>query len=80
MEGNSNVSINYTVILINFNKNESAPEEILDIEFDNNIKAVMQNENDPKTISKGMYWDGTKLIFDNPPENPLIEKAVKKLD
>jgi hypothetical protein len=80
MDGNSNVSFNYTVILSNLNLDDSAPEEILDKEFDKNIKAVMQNENDSKIISKGMYWDGNNLIFDNPPENSVIEKAYKKID
>jgi hypothetical protein len=82
MEGESSVLFNYTVSFsdIQIGKQNNTPEEILDVNFDRNISEVMQNENNPKVVSKGMYWDGKRMIFENPPEKYLVapQKVVFK--
>ena len=43
------------------------PKELLSKEYDDNMNAVMHNENDINTSGKPMWWDGKTLHFDNPP-------------
>jgi YD repeat-containing protein len=65
--GKSNVSFNW--IAISTRRGYEEPEvsaELLDRNFDSNVRSVMHHELDPKQ-GKPMWWDGTRVRYDNPP-------------
>ena len=68
--GNSNVSFNWTAIGTQKNAKEVALDEtILSKDFDQNLGEVMHNENDTTSKAKPIYFDGSKIKFDEIPEH-----------
>jgi hypothetical protein len=69
--GRSNVSFNW--IAIGTRRGYEEPQvsaELLNKDFDSNVRGVMHHELDPRQ-GKPMWWDGTKVRFDNPPPKKI---------
>jgi hypothetical protein len=73
--GTSNVSFNYIVIAKRVDAdNVSIPQEVLDANFDKNLKDFMFNESDREHVAIPMWWDGEKIRFDAYPADKPSKK------
>jgi hypothetical protein len=52
-------------------ENPSIPQELLPVEYETKMEAVMYNEVDPNISGLPMWWDGQQLRFEPLPENDL---------
>jgi hypothetical protein len=75
--GNSNVEFSFIVIgkRIDADDHSKLPEAISDKEFDTKMKGVMFNENNSSRNATPIWWDGSKIRFDNLPETGVIKKT-----
>jgi hypothetical protein len=68
--GQSNVSFSWIAVATRTdeaaNKTTHAPE-LLEPDFDKNMNRVMFNDNNKTDRPQPLWWDGTKVRFDNPP-------------
>jgi hypothetical protein len=73
--GNSNLPFTYIVI---GNRVDAAkaklPQDIAKMDFDENVDAVMFDENNKEQTAKPMWWDGNKIRFDAMP----VKEGPKK--
>jgi hypothetical protein len=68
-QGSSNVEFSFIVIgkRIDAENKPVLPESLSKTDFDKNMKGVMFNENNLEQSGTPIWWDGTKIRFDNPP-------------
>ncbi|MFA5782639.1 MAG: hypothetical protein WC868_10280, partial [Bacteroidales bacterium] len=68
--GNSNVEFSYILIgkRIDADNKPELPEALSGKDFDEKMKGVMFNENNLEQSATPIWWDGTKVRFDNQPE------------
>ncbi len=60
--GNSNVLFSWIAIGKRIDKVE-VPSDIMDTEFDTNLKNFIVDENNPAIEGKPMWWNGSKIVF-----------------
>ena len=67
--GNSDVEFSYIVVgkRIDAEGKPELPDALKQQNFDSNMKAVMHNENNTDQRGLPLWWDGTRIRFDNPP-------------
>ncbi len=74
--GASNVSISWIAIAKRVDNVAEIPSDILNKDFETNIKKVVINENNPENSASSMWWNGNKIVFDQPaPDVKPIGKA-----
>ncbi len=84
-DGKSNITFSWIAIgtRSGYEKTET-PSELLSNDFELNMLEVINNENNPKSKNKPMWWDGSKLNFGSLPKNtrtlqtPKISEEIKK--
>ncbi len=61
-------------------ENAQVPSDISNIEFDNNLKGVMFNDNNKSRNGTPIWWDGSKVRFDAIPEEKVnkVEMPMPK--
>lgn len=52
--------------------------ELIPDSYENNMKEVMSNESDPTVVAKPVWWDGSKLRFDQIPASLLNKQQQSK--
>lgn len=74
--GNSNVEFSYILIgkRIDADNKPELPEALAKPDFDEKMKDVMFNENNLEQSATPIWWDGTKVRFDTPPQPKSSEK------
>lgn len=77
---NGTSSIRFTWIAVgnridNYTK-AKVPSDILEKDFDENMKGVMFNESDTKHSAKPIWWDGEKIRFDELPAKSISTKNI----
>ena len=66
--GSSNVQVSWIAIAqVKGNENPIVPEEILTSDFDSNMRGVMFNDNNTTDTPGNIWWDGSKVRFDQAP-------------
>ena len=66
--GSSNVQVSWIAIAqVKGNENPIVPEEILTLDFDSNMRGVMFNDNNTIDTPGNIWWDGSKVRFDQAP-------------
>jgi hypothetical protein len=60
-----------------YEKNPEVPAELCRTDFDAKMDGVMFNENDLKHSAQPVWFDGTQLRFDNPPEEVRPPKPAR---
>ncbi|HUM32019.1 MAG TPA: hypothetical protein PLQ08_03615 [Bacteroidales bacterium] len=58
-------------------ENPIIPEEILSKEFDSRLDTYLHNDSDTQNDGTPMWWDGSQLRFDTPPDT---ETEIKETD
>jgi hypothetical protein len=71
--GKSNIKFYYIAIGKREIKTD-VPQEILAVDFDNNMERFAFNESNTKENALGMWWDGNSLRWGTPPEPPKPPK------
>ncbi|HLC82255.1 MAG TPA: hypothetical protein VJI69_00400 [Bacteroidia bacterium] len=72
--GHSNVLFSWIAIGKRID-NIEIPKDLLDIDFDKNLSSVIVNENNPEIEGKPMWWNGSKIIFNQaPPDGKPVGK------
>jgi len=77
--GLSAVSLNW--LAIGVKKGFEAPElnaDVLKTDFETNMRQVANNEGDPNSTGKPLWWDGTSFRFDIAPPEGIRPHAAKK--
>ena len=77
--GNSNVQFSYIVVgkRVDSENKRELPLDLQAKDFDDKLKGVMFNETDMENSALPMWWDGTKIRFDEMPES--MEISNKKI-
>ncbi|MCW3127287.1 MAG: Protein of unknown function precursor [Bacteroidetes bacterium] len=79
--GTSNVEFTYIVIGKRADAaSATAPADIMQAQFDENLKGVMFNEANAEQSAKPMWWDGSKVRFDAVPEEFRKKAEFKTTD
>jgi hypothetical protein len=60
-----------------YEKNPDVPAELTKTDFDSKMDGVMSDENDLSHPAQPVWFDGTQLRFDNPPEEPRPPKPAQ---
>jgi hypothetical protein len=63
-----------------YEKNPEVPAELCRTDFDSKMDGVMSDENDLKHPAQPVWFDGTQLRFDNPPEEPRPPKPAQPVE
>jgi hypothetical protein len=69
---NSQKDLTFSWIAVGVRKgyeNPVIPEEILSKEFDSRLDTYLHNDSDTHTDGTPMWWDGSQLRFDTPPDS-----------
>ena len=53
--------------------------EILNSSFENKMKGIMHNENNPEDSNVQMWWDGTQVRFDSKPERVIPQDILNSI-
>ena len=70
-DGKSNVTFSWIAIATRKGyENPDNPVELISSEYDTHLSDFMFNESDTLHSGKPMWWDGTKIRFDNLPDKP----------
>ncbi|MBU0489308.1 MAG: hypothetical protein KKD31_15285, partial [Bacteroidetes bacterium] len=81
-DGNSNVKFSWIVISrrVDANNKPDLPQDIQANDFDEKMKGVMFNESDREHSALPIWWDGSKLRFDEfeGQENGTVKKNARK--
>jgi hypothetical protein len=63
-----------------YEKNPEVPAELAKTDFDSKMDGVMSDENDLKHPAQPVWFDGSQLRFDNPPEEPRPPKPAQPVE
>jgi hypothetical protein len=63
-----------------YEKNPDVPAELCRTDFDSKMDGVMYNENDLQHSAQPVWFDGTQLRFDNPPEEARPPKPAQPVN
>jgi len=80
-QGASNVEFSWIAIArrVDVASKPQLPADLLDKNFDQNMKQVLFNENNTDRSGSPIWWDGSKLRFDACPEAPAMKSEEKIL-
>lgn len=68
--GSANVKFSWIAVgsRVDSNKASAMPNQLIDNNFDNQLREVMFNDGNTKDSGKAIWWDGQKMRFDKAPE------------
>ena len=78
--GSANVKFSWIAVgsRIDSNKASALPNQLIDNNFDNQLREVMFNDGNTKDSGKAIWWDGQKMRFDKAPEAVKAPKTEVK--
>jgi hypothetical protein len=63
-----------------YEKNPEVPAELTKTDFDSKMDGVMSDENDLRHPAQPVWFDGTQLRFDTPPQEPARPKPAQPVN
>jgi hypothetical protein len=63
-----------------YEKNPEVPAELARTDFDSKMDGVMSDENDLRHPAQPVWFDGTQLRFDTPPQEPARPKPAQPVN
>jgi hypothetical protein len=76
--GTSNLEFNWIVVGKKLDANAvDVKEVLLDKNFTNNLKGLMESEQNPNQAAKSLWWDGQKFQTTTPPVNAETQQALR---
>jgi hypothetical protein len=84
VDSKASVSVKFSWIAVGrragYETNPDVPAELTKTDFDSKMDGVMANENDVKHPAQPVWFDGSQLRFDNPPEEPRPPKPAQPVE